>query len=64
MDICNPICPHCGVEIDFFEHYDCYDDSDVTLCFATGQCPRCLRKYDWTDVYKWAGFQDLEEEDT
>lgn len=56
-----PSCRYCGCILVFFEHYDCCDDGDEVLCFANGHCPRCQRKYSWTDVYKLSHIEDLEE---
>lgn len=63
MDTYNPNCPNCGVELDFFDHYDCSDDGDIILCMARGTCPRCGKKYTWEDVYRLDGFQNLEEDE-
>ena len=40
-----PSCPHCGCTLNFFDHYDCYDDGDNALFFARGDCPKCHRDY-------------------
>lgn len=58
-----PYCPHCGCVLNFFGHYDCYDDVTKTLAFAHGNCPQCRRKYSWTDVYVLHHIEDLEEEE-
>ena len=63
MDAYNPYCPSCGVEIDFLDHYDCYDDGDLAIFKARGVCPKCKRGYRWEDVYSLTSFQYLEEED-
>lgn len=61
MDIYNPYCPHCAVEIDFFDHCDSYDDGDLIVCVARGTCPKCGKRFMWNDVYKLDSFQDVEE---
>ena len=63
MDAYNPYCPDCGVELDFFDHYDECDEGDIVLFRARGTCPKCRKHYLWNDVYKLAGFQDVEEYD-
>ena len=59
----NPVCPNCGTELEFDDHYDMYDDGDLILCFAYGHCPNCKKKYQWKDIYSFRGFDDLEETD-
>lgn len=56
-----PVCRYCGCILLFSEHYDCYDDADKALFFASGRCPRCQREYRWTDVYTLSCIEDLEE---
>lgn len=62
MDTFNPNCPECGIELDFVEHFDSYDEGDVIICAARGKCTRCGKKYQWDDVYELRGFQNLEED--
>ena len=57
-----PYCPHCGCKLNFFDHYDCYDEGDKTFVFAHGDCPKCFRNYKWTDVYVLHHIEDLEED--
>ena len=58
-----PSCRHCGCALTFFDHYDCYDDTDEALFFARGYCPECQQRYRWTDVYKLCRIDDLEEDE-
>lgn len=58
-----PSCRHCGCVLNFVEHYDCYDDGDVSLFFARGYCPECQQSYRWIDVYQLCRIDDLEEEE-
>ena len=57
----NPYCPHCGVELNFDDHYDMYDDGDRIIVKAIGCCPNCRKNFRWEDVYVLRCFQDLEE---
>ena len=57
----NPNCPHCGVELDFDDHYDMYDDGDAIIVKAIGHCSKCGKHFKWEDVYTLCAFQDLEE---
>lgn len=59
----NPYCPHCGVELDFDDHYDMYDDGDLIIVKAYGHCPECKKEFRWEDVYHLSGFQNLEEDE-
>ena len=56
-----PVCPYCGCNLIFFEHYDCYDEEDQAFLFADGDCPQCHREYRWIDAYKLNHFENLEE---
>ena len=58
-----PSCPHCGCTLNFFDHYDCYDDGDKALFFTHGDCPKCHRDYSWTEVYVLHHIEDLEEDE-
>ena len=49
-------CPHCNVELDIFEHYDCYDDDNATVYYTTGNCPKCKRHYRWEEIYTYSHF--------
>lgn len=57
----NPYCPHCGVELDFDDHYDMYEDGDCIIVKAIGSCPNCRKSFRWEDIYVLHSFQDLEE---
>lgn len=57
----NPYCPHCGVELNFDDHYDMYDDGDCIIVKAIGCCPNCRKNFRWEDVYVLHSFQELEE---
>ena len=59
----NPYCPHCGVELDFDDHYDMYDDGDIIIVKAYGHCSCCKTKYRWEDIYSLTGFRDVEEDE-
>ena len=59
----NPYCPHCGVELNFDDHYDMYDDGDRIIVKAIGCCPNCRKNFRWGDVYILQCLQELEEED-
>lgn len=59
----NPYCPHCGVELNFDDHYDMYDDGDRIIVKAIGCCPNCRKNFRWEDVYVLQCFQELEEVD-
>ena len=59
----NPYCPHCGVELNFDDHYDMYDDGDRIIVKAIGCCPNCRKIFRWEDVYVLQCFQELEEVD-
>ena len=54
-------CPHCNVELNNFDHYDCYDDDDITVYYTTGSCPKCERDYRWEEIYKYSHFENFEE---
>lgn len=57
----NPFCTHCGIELDYFDYYDSYDDGELIICRARGECPRCHKKYEWEDVYALIRYQEVEE---
>ena len=59
----NPYCPHCGIELDFDDHNDMYDDGDAVICYATGHCSKCGKRFKWEDVYTLCAFQNLEEDE-
>ena len=59
----NHYCTHCGVELNFDDHYDMYDDGDRIIVKAIGCCPNCRKNFRWEDVYVLQCFQELEEVD-
>ena len=63
IDIHTPYCSYCHTPLELFDHESSYDDTDATICYAHGTCPRCKRKYTWEDVYVFDHFQNVEEYD-
>ncbi len=57
-----PSCPHCGCTLNFFDHYNHYNDGGTAFFFARRDCPQCYRNYTWSDVYVVHHFEDLEED--
>lgn len=55
-------CPRCNKEIEYIDNYDSETYDDVHYEFVWGECPKCKRRYKWTECFKFDSIQDLEEE--
>jgi hypothetical protein len=48
-----PQCPHCQVDLDYYEECDYeYGDTEY-IATCTGRCPICEEDYKWEEVYKF-----------
>ena len=54
-------CPHCGTTL---EEDDCYDISYIGSTirrYIVGQCSKCKHKYQWEEIFKYVGCDELTE---
>lgn len=58
-----PKCPHCDIELEDYNHYDCYDTNDITVYYTTGFCPECGKGYRWEEIYTYNHFENFEEDE-
>lgn len=56
-----PECLKCKVGLEFDETIDTCVDGDVVEMETIGHCPKCRKKYQWTDIYHFTEFRDLKE---
>lgn len=56
-----PICPHCGSDIEHVETVYSYTDEGSTEYLCVGSCPTCGREYQWREVYTFSHVKDIEE---
>lgn len=58
-----PKCLYCNVELDNFDHYDCYDTDNITVYYTAGRCPKCGKNYKWEEIYTYNYFENFEEDE-
>lgn len=55
-----PTCTECGVELEYDDTLDIdVYDGDVRSV-NVGHCPECGQTYQWTEVYEFDRFENLE----
>lgn len=54
-------CLNCKTELEFDDTVDTWADEEIVEMKNIGHCPKCKKKYKWTDYYKFAYHKDLEE---
>ena len=54
-------CPKCGGVIEYDDTFDSttYDDKHTEYC--CGHCKNCNTEYQWEEIYKYEGPDNLEE---
>ena len=62
MDDNCPICPYCGVEINYDDMIDDYFDASTYEAFWQGHCPECERHFTWKEIYHYSRIDSFEEE--
>jgi len=56
-----PKCPYCNVELEYEERMDSEYYGDFYADKWTGYCPRCMRIFNWTEIYTCSKYEELEE---
>ena len=56
-----PECTKCGTELEFDDTCDQEVDTSEIYLYVGGVCPKCNKKFKWTEHYSFEKFTDLRE---
>lgn len=56
-----PKCPYCNVELEYEERMDSQNYGDYYSERWTGYCPQCNKTFNWSEIYTYSNYEELEE---